>query len=77
MVPSDQSSRLFVAKHIACMRIQIHVVHDEQGMGQCQGGGVISSKDLQVSAPLMRHIPPIVVDMRIRPYDFERKLKVP
>ena len=76
MVPSDQPSRLFVAKDIACTRIQVHVAHDEQGMGKCQGRGGITSQDSQVSASLMRHIPTIVVDMRFRPYNSERKLKV-
>ena len=77
MVPSGHPSRLFVAKDIACTRIQVHVAHDEQGMGKCQGRGGITSQDSQVSASLMRHISPIVVDMRIRLYNSGRKLKVP
>jgi hypothetical protein len=77
MVPSDHPSRLFVAKDMACKQIQVQVAHDEKEMGKCQRGGLILPQDSQVSASLMRHIPPIVVDMRIRLYDIERKLKVP
>ena len=59
------------------MRILIQVAHDEQGMGKCQGGEKISLRDSQVSASLMWQIPPIVVDMRIRPYNIKPKLKLP